>query len=190
VRLDAYEGFDDDVVDLSEDFVVVYALACEVLFEAVERPLRTIGVITLALLIPGSLFLQTIVRQVYKFLFKVRFRRVILLGGEAHQSVVVHIYTQWIETCDTYIHSQIVLETVYQVRVDDVFRYDAVALFADCCVFVDYADAASAGRRRGLLDPSSLRVLFAIGVEASVVFREDVRNRANVVLLPMYSLHP
>ena len=66
------------------------------------------------------MFIDAKIRQVHVSLFDVLYFRVVLVGGESCKSLLQHVSTQGIITGNQDINSQIIFETVNEMRIVNV----------------------------------------------------------------------
>lgn len=109
---------------------------------------------------------------------------VVLVRGESGQALVQHVDPQGVVAGDQDVDPQVVLETVYQVRVVDVLGDEHVLLVLDLGLLVDHLDATAARLVGGFHDPESTFLgIFAYHLEPIKIRRKQVRDRHEVILL-------
>lgn len=67
----------------------------------------------------------------------------ILFCCKAHQSVIVHVDSQRVETCDENVDSQIVLQAIEKVRMCEVLGCQVPLPFVNFLLAVDDLDAST-----------------------------------------------
>lgn len=106
--------------------------------------------------------------------------QVVFVGCKPHQSIFLHLDSQWIDTCHHNIDPEVILEFVDQVRVHDIVGHDYILFVFQVVFFGDDFDSTAACLI-GWFDNPQLFVVFLfklVDFESVIVSREDVRHWA------------
>lgn len=114
----------------------------------------------------------------------------VLLCCKSNEAVVVYINSEGVEGGHQHVHTQVVLESVYQVRHCYVLRREVSVLATDLGLFANDLDPSSAAGRHGLEYIQDIVVLsFAIKQELIVVCGEQIGGRSDVELFAKLVAH-
>ena len=101
----------------------------------------------------------------------------VLLSGEAHQAIVIHIDTQRVEARHQHVYPQIVLQSVDQMRVGYVLTGEHAFFLRDAGLAVDNLDTAATARRNRFQDPKLGRVAVSLSQKRVMFFLYQIAMR-------------
>ena len=189
----ANHRFDNQISNLGKKKLVIQTHPLQAFPQRSNRLLRTSVVFRRirVILEVGSKLVETVIGQVSEFgLFASLAEGLVLLGGETHQAIFVHVQTQWINRGQCDIDSQVKFVSIYQQRVVDVLACHHLLLLRDFLEVLSYENAPALAARRRFYDPHFVGVCSHVVLKADVLSRKDVSIRQEPeVLLAMLLLH-
>ena len=134
VWLSTHQGLDDDVLNVRPVLVRLEAQGLESLEELGQRLLVAVAEVVQGLIVHvlGTVLVDGVVGEMHAQVVHVLLvRELVLLGGEAHQSLVVDVDAQGVAAGHQGIYAHVELEALVQEGVGNVLLNDAVLIVHD-----------------------------------------------------------